>query len=1270
MERIKAFKYLLLPLILAILIFFIPFSWLKPGEMDLGGDNSRLYFYDPIAYLVSQSLYSVSHSGLGGENLSYFGIPFFLLLAGIKRLVISSTILIGIFHGLNLSGGFIACYLVVKELLKNEESSKQNRLIVEISGILAGLYYTFSPNSIGGWGYPLLPMNLVFLNPLLFYLLLRFFMTGSMRYICISLLITFVFSPNFSFIGAPTFFSFFPLAVLFLLVYTKRVRKKSIPWVKIVLALILFVLIQAFHLLPQVASILTPGSVANETVFGNFGKFEWGLKYFLGTASIIKVSNSILGLPQFGSHEIFYPLYAVFPLLMVIGLWKNKSRLYLLSAIFFLLTLFLVTANITSIGFKLYVLAFRLPGFSMFRVFYGQWAWTHLFFSTVFIGLVIATVLPKLKMIQRYLLVGFIVVLFLVTSWPLISGKLTDTTHWQSKDIKSHVKMDPLYDDVLAYMRSLPVDGKIITFPLSGPGYQVLKGENDAAYEGPSTITYLAARNEFNGFQEFGVFGPSLLAAARKRDYKMFKDILVMLNIKYIFYNEDPFIYTENYPGLPYEHVRDFFPDTQEGYKEFIKELGVKEIKSFGWKYHIYEIDNSSYVPHIYVASKNVYWNDLVAVNPHDPLSFYPEDKRVALYDDINIYKKSQVVFDDVFIKARNTSTIFDFFKKKKEDKFVSPTISRKLSSIIYPLVVLKEKRELNTFSIINNAYIDRSIYLAEKRINELIRLEHIPLLRNIASIFEFGRTWKEPSLWEFGRFGEYNSWEVTMVRYQKAIEKLIDELEKTNQSDYSTITSKVELKSYLKEHKDNLRGAIRQETLWSTEDRKYISSLVERMFADIYVKLNLQLPNLSNIPYSVEYPLEDGMYEVYVNKEGIKNLNVTLNVDGHMMVPKDSKEGEWMRFNDVVVKNVHSLPLTLSIDKIPNLVEQTSWNVGELKNWSIPEEKNVKIGQQNTIGNDLITLVIAYNFLSNTSGVIRDIPQWEEESMYAISFDYLTYDQNFSMILHERGGTKTNKFLNKTYEETFRSTEWKKLSTIVISSNNAKSAYLQIVKAQDDYEDVGSTNIKKIEVKNLSVQKIYNPKIVLKTVIRSYMRSIPRITFSQINPTKYVVDVQDAKGPYALILSQAFNQKWKLFFPSREHDAKTVKGVFSRLIGALLGTITKMIIPAPAENDSAIVASYANGAVQEGKHRTDFWNRDTFETWGQDPIAEATHLPVNGFANSWYIEPKDVQNQSDYTLIIEMTSQKLFYGGLLLSIGGLVLIIFLLLKSLTVIRK
>ena len=97
-------------------------------------------------------------------------------------------------------------------------------------------------------------------------------------------------------------------------------------------------------------------------------------------------------------------------------------------------------------------------------------------------------------------------------------------------------------------------------------------------------------------------------------------------------------------------------------------------------------------------------------------------------------------------------------------------------------------------------------------------------------------------------------------------------------------------------------------------------------------------------------------------------------------------------------------------------------------------------------------------------------------------------------------------------------------------------------------------------------------------------------------------------------------------------------------------------------------LTSYFNNNVIEGMHKNIFLDRNTFETFGQDTILEKTHLPVNGYANAWYIRPEDVQNKENYTLIIEMTSQKLFYVSLLVSLGGLLLLILLFIKSL--IRK
>src|SRR5260221_6768602 len=101
--------------ILCIILFIIPFFWLAPGQMDMGGDTSRLFFYDPLHYLQIQAIYGILPSGIGGESVSYWGIPYFLLLIIIKNIVQSPTLLIDISHGFSLSIAFISIYLITRD---------------------------------------------------------------------------------------------------------------------------------------------------------------------------------------------------------------------------------------------------------------------------------------------------------------------------------------------------------------------------------------------------------------------------------------------------------------------------------------------------------------------------------------------------------------------------------------------------------------------------------------------------------------------------------------------------------------------------------------------------------------------------------------------------------------------------------------------------------------------------------------------------------------------------------------------------------------------------------------------------------------------------------------------------------------------------------------------------------------------------------------------------------------------------------------------------
>src|SRR4051812_30381420 len=102
-------------IVLTILLFVIPFFWFHPGETDYGGDSSRLYFYNPLAYLSAQTLYGIISSGVGGENVGYYSIPFIILLWLLKSIVGSPPILASIFNGLTLSLAFLSCYLIIKD---------------------------------------------------------------------------------------------------------------------------------------------------------------------------------------------------------------------------------------------------------------------------------------------------------------------------------------------------------------------------------------------------------------------------------------------------------------------------------------------------------------------------------------------------------------------------------------------------------------------------------------------------------------------------------------------------------------------------------------------------------------------------------------------------------------------------------------------------------------------------------------------------------------------------------------------------------------------------------------------------------------------------------------------------------------------------------------------------------------------------------------------------------------------------------------------------
>lgn len=127
----------------------------------------------------------------------------------------------------------------------------------------------------------------------------------------------------------------------------------------------------------------------------------------------------------------------------------------------------------------------------------------------------------------------------------------------------------------------------------------------------------------------------------------------------------------------------------------------------------------------------------------------------------------------------------------------------------------------------------------------------------------------------------------------------------------------------------------------------------------------------------------------------------------------------------------------------------------------------------------------------------------------------------------------------------------------------------------------------------------------------------LPTIEFKKINSSKYRAIIHTASEELPLIFSESFDSGWKVYL-SLDFQNK-------------------------AQNDNQM-----NGNIAE--------------TWFRKPIVNnEKHLIVNGYANSWIINPVDIckdskvcqknaDNSYDMELIVEFWPQRMFYLGLFVS--------------------
>lgn len=600
--------------IIGIILLFIPFLWFTHGEIDLGGDSSRLYFFDPLLWLKNNGFYAVNTlNSLSTGNPQFFLMPFLSFLTLIKFVLKGNPYYLNcFFSGLLLSGSFIFTYLSIKEIINSEINKKR-----EFCAIVGGLFFIFSPLVTDGWQKALYSFNQVFVYPLIFYLLIKFIKTERKVFILISLLVSFIFSVNFSLQTFPWFFSFFFFAFVFLFAYSSAVKKLVLFKKELFIFISLFLAVQSFQLIPQIANVLSPSNPSNKAIFSKELAVNRGLEYFLSVQPYAKLTYPLLNqvqndLPKaigtfdYGlKYRQFYYIYIFIVLVGMVLIQKNGSqarkKIASVLLLIFLILAFLMSANVTHFLADFYKALFSIPGFSMFRSFYSKFGMSFAFFYAVLVSYSLAFLFDNLKhKLFQILLVIYLLIIIIFNGWPLLSGMIVNSILWQSENVKLPTQMSKDYLSFLDTVKQRKLDGRYLTLPLTNEEYQIVQGENGGAYFGPSIISILGGKNDFVGYGSFNVFSKEIVNALSQKDINLLNKYFAFLNIRYVVHNSDDYVYV-NFPSYPYAtSFKDTFP-TNYSMQEFINSLGYQEINKV--KFMTTYINNDTYLPHFYIPS-------------------------------------------------------------------------------------------------------------------------------------------------------------------------------------------------------------------------------------------------------------------------------------------------------------------------------------------------------------------------------------------------------------------------------------------------------------------------------------------------------------------------------------------------------------------------------------------------------------------------------------------------------------------------------------------
>ena len=543
----------------------------------------------------------------------------------------------------------------------------------------------------------------------------------------------------------------------------------------------------------------------------------------------------------------------------------------------------------------------------------------------------------------------------------------------------------------------------------------------------------------------------------------------------------------------------------QERLEELESKGDLKKVKQFGhlqlWEYLGWS-DRT-----IYPAKKLV---KAIGVSAIEDIT-NSEVKDLVLVNSVDALKEKGLIGSEIIrptykfglgSKRVNTSVNIS-------DEFMFPAVRILPSEYLYPAIILKEKIETSLIKDKNTLTLKR-ISLLGKRLNE--------------AEIEAGK-------------GHIKETEEVLNLYIKQLKEVLPDLSKISQvkGDYFLLQEDV-YKIFLKhfDRINKIKDLLPQE---KKEEALNLNNTLEKNLTDRGI-----------IPYfgyleTADYPIRGRLvYQFNVEKDGsYEFLLDTASWNKYFKASLDKP------FVFLVDKEVVSRQGTLASNQ---LVSYGFFNLAAGKHeiaWNTPDEVNLveSIGELNLkVDHGVVEKIFPINNL-------------DPYSEYVLSLNYLIRKGiGVEVIVEQNNDSSKKGKIEPRYDKLLGPDAYdfedKNFTAYFVPSTTADKAKMILrVKPWNNCEEIYRTKGKEkcldenfrrpydrtteVLLSNVSFYKTITEIPVLRKETNPTSASLPKISYQKINAAEYKVNVEGAKEPFILVLSQLFDPAWKMYINGKE---------------------------------------------------------------------------------------------------------------------------------------